>query len=53
MFLSLLGQSWEEKHFAEKSGTAFQYLDGFEEDYRLESNNIFGTDFTYNKFVNM
>ena len=47
----LLGQTWEEKHFADKAG-AFQFLDGEEENYRIKSNDIFGDDFGFNKFNN-
>ena len=46
----LLGQSWENKFFADKDG-AFKYLDGEEDNYRIQSNNMFGDDFTYNRFV--
>ena len=48
----LLGQTWQNKMFAEKTG-AFQYLDGFEDDYRVKSRNLFGDDFKYNKFFNL
>ena len=39
--------------FAEKSNDAFKLLDGFEDDYRIGSNDIFGDDFTYNMFQNL
>ena len=48
----LLGQTWEDKVFTDKKG-AFQYLDGYEDDYRIKSNSLLGDDFKYNKFMNM
>ena len=48
----LLGQTWESKYFVEKSGSAFQFLDGFEDNYHVKSNNIFGDDFSFNRFNN-
>ena len=49
MMYRLMGQTWNEKNFADKSG-AFKYLDGEEENYRIKSNNIFGDDFDYNMY---
>lgn len=48
----LLGQTHEEKYFAEKEN-AFRYLDGREDDYRVKSQDLFGDDFTFNKFRNI
>ena len=53
LIFRLLGQTWESKMFAEKSSDAFKLLDGFEDDYRIRSNDIFGDDFTYNMFQNL
>ncbi len=39
--------------FEDKESGAFQLLDGFEDDYRIRSNNIFGDEFTYNLFQNL
>lgn len=47
---SLLGQTWEEKNFEGKQG-AFKLLDGYEDDYRIASRNIFGNDFAMNRFI--
>ena len=47
----LLGQTWEEKYFEDKSG-AFKHLDGVEDDYRIIENKIFSDAFKYNLFQN-
>ena len=51
LIIRLLGQTWELKSFNKPA--AWKYLDGYEDDYRVQSNKIFGDDFKFNRFQNI